>query len=177
METVNKGSGAGGANTNKNGLSWEAKTNISSCLEEIGNEKLFIRYKIDFREYLWPKSKTGLSKILENMRDKNVKPMHGCKQPDESFIDMSNKKIVILEKKFQNHGGSVCEKLQTVDAKIYNFQKMYPDFEIHYVYCLNDWFKTNCVAELEYLNYKNIKFFWGESEDFRESFCNYLRDL
>ena len=111
------------------------------------------------------------------MKDKSVKPMHGCKQPDESFIDMNNKKIVILEKKFQNNGGSVCEKLQTVDAKIYNFQKMYPAFEIYYVYCLNNWFKTNCIAELEYLDYKNIKYFWGESEDFKETFCSYLRDL
>tara|TARA_B100001057_G_scaffold389231_1_gene396907 strand:+ start:1432 stop:1944 length:513 start_codon:yes stop_codon:yes gene_type:complete len=160
---INKGTGAGGANTNKNGLDWESVTHIHSEMVP--------------KNYFSPKSKRGLFKILKDFKDKDVIAMHGCKQPDECFIDIKNKIIVILEKKFQNKGGSVCEKLQTIDAKLYNFNKMFPSFNVHYVYCLNNWFKTNCYAELDYLDYKNIKYFWGEDENYKKEFCNYLKEL
>ena len=92
---------AGGANTNINGLRWEERTNIrnGSNLELIDEEREL--YRIGDRTYIVPKLKTGLFKILGklNMKDKTVKEMHGCKQPDESFIELDKKIIVILEKK------------------------------------------------------------------------------
>lgn len=45
--------------------------------------------------------------------------VHGCKQPDECLIDENNKILFILEKKFQNNNGSVCEKIQKVYCKIW----------------------------------------------------------
>lgn len=176
----NQGTGAGGANTNKNGLSWEDQTNISSShLILVKQETLYKLYKLGNKTLIVPKSKTGLSKILTemNLKDITIIAMHGCKYPDECFIDLDGKTIVILEKKYQQKGGSVCEKLQTADAKIYNFKKMYPNFKIEYIYCLNNWFKKNCIAELEYLDYRNIKYFWGEDENFKSDFCDYLINL
>ena len=34
----------------------------------------------------------------------------GCKEPDECYIDNANKTMFIIEKKFQQVSGSVCEK-------------------------------------------------------------------
>ena len=46
---------------------------------------------------------------------------HGCKKPDECYIDEENKNIFIIEKKNQNGPGSVCEKIQTSDFKKWQY--------------------------------------------------------
>ena len=35
----------------------------------------------------------------------------------------------------------------------------------------------NKITELHYLDYKNIKYFWGEDENYKKEFCNYLKEL
>lgn len=42
---------------------------------------------------------------------------------------------------------------------------MFPDYKIIYMYCLSMWFKTNCVVELEYLDFKNFKYWFHNNED------------
>ena len=82
-----------------------------------------------------------------------------------------------MKKKNQNGGGSACEKLQSAPAKIVNLGQMFPGFKIHYTYCLNNWFRENCIAELNYLDFENIKYFWGEDENFKSKFCDYLMNV
>jgi hypothetical protein len=106
--------------------------------------------------------------------DTSVNKAHGCKNPDECYIDKTGKKIIIIEKKFQQVGGSVCEKIQTPDFKLWQYQRTFPNYKIIYIYCLSSWFKTNCEAELEYLNYKNIPVFWGNSETYKKDIIEYI---
>ena len=63
--------------------------------------------------------------------------------PDEALYIESQKKIFIIEIKFQEVGGSVDEKLQTCDFKKKQYQKLFKqlEIEVEYVYILSDWFK------------------------------------
>ena len=111
---------------------------------------------------------------MDEYRDKNITKAHGCKNPDECLIDYTNKKMFIIEKKFQNVGGSVCEKIQTPDFKIWQYNRTFPTYEIIYIYCLSDWFKENCKAELEYLKYKKISVFWGNSPSYKNDIIDFI---
>ena len=82
--------------------------------------------------------------------------------------------MFIVEKKFQQCSGSVCEKIQTPDFKIWQYSRTFPEFRIVYIYCLSEWFKENCPAELEYLEYKKIPVFWGNSPTYKKDIINYM---
>ena len=89
----------------------------------------------DLREALQTKLKE------KGIIDTGVAALHGTKNPDECFVDEENKRIVIIEKKFQQCGGSVCEKLQTCLFKKENYEERFPDYDVEYVYCLSDWLR------------------------------------
>ena len=108
--------------------------------------------------------------------DKNIYRAHGCKNPDECFIDEATKTMFIIEKKFQQTAGSVCEKIQTPDFKIWQYSRTFPNYTIIYIYCLSDWFKYNCKAEIEYLEYKKIPLFWGNSDSYKTDIVNFMVD-
>lgn len=86
-------------------------------------------------------------------KDKNSHNIgHGCKEPDECYIHEESKNIFIIEKKRQSCPGSVCEKIQTGPFKFWQFKKLLPEYNIHYIYVLSKWFENNCKNELEYLD-------------------------
>lgn len=87
---------------------------------------------------------------------------HGCKKPDETYIDEKNKIFFWIEKKNQNGSGSVSEKLQSVDFKIKNLKKNYPDYEPVYIFVLAEFFKTGHEAELEYLKDIGVPVFFAD---------------
>ena len=153
---VNKGTNAGGSNTNKNGLSYEEYTDISDCYNIISKNKKFTLVKFDNNDKNFVSLKK--SQYLKYKTPK-VTPGHGCKQPDECYINENDKIIFIIEKKFQQSAGSVCEKLQTAPFKKQIYQTMYPNYNIIYIYCLSDWFKTNCAIEISILEQYNIPIF------------------
>ena len=161
MVKVNRGIGAGGANTNAHGLNYEVLTDLKNVMCDT---------------HLIPLSKSLFHKemISRNYRDTEVKPMHGCRQPDEAYLDDENKKLFIIEKKFQQVNGSVCEKIQTGDAKRENFQDMFPSLKVEYVYILSDWFRDNCQSELKYLSRRNIPVFWGSDPEFKTSIKTFM---
>ena len=176
MSTVpTRGIGAGGAQTNKNGLSYERITDLTDKIKilttnEFSTTILFNGFDKKF-------VKTQQSKLFKCMKDKidtTIKKAHGCKNPDECYIQEETKKIFIIEKKFQQVGGSVCEKIQTPDFKLWQYSRTFPEYDIIYVYCLSDWFKTNCIAELEYLDYKGFKYFWGSSQTYKDDIINFM---
>ena len=170
---INRGTGAGGANTNKNGLSYEQKTDLSSEYDII---KQFKYHKIiNFNNYeLVCINNKQLFKYMENKTDNDICKAHGCKQPDECYIDENNKVVYIIEKKFQQTSGSVCEKLQTPDFKLWQYTRTFPQYRIVYIYCLSDWFKKNCIAELEYLEYKNVPVFWGSDFNYKNKIISFI---
>ena len=106
--------------------------------------------------------------------NQDIEKGHGCKNPDECYIDKESKNIFIIEKKFQQCSGSVCEKIQTYDFKVWQYARTFPDYTIIYIYCLSDWFKMNCKAEIEYFESKHIPYFWGSSKTYKDDIIDYI---
>jgi hypothetical protein len=163
----NRGTGAGGKNTNKNGLTFEKKVSVISEIDIHSSNKKGRYFEFGFKndkdenyKYI-AASQNGFFKYMDGKGEINndIKPAHGCKKPDECIIDEDNKKIYIVEKKFQQVSGSVCEKIQTAPFKKEHYQKRIPNYKIHYIYCLSKWFEKNCETELEYLKENGIPVF------------------
>jgi hypothetical protein len=112
--------------------------------------------------------------LLHNKLKNNIKNGHGCKNPDECYIDNLYSNIFIIEKKFQQSKGSVCEKIQTIDFKLWQYQRLFPTFNIIYIYCLSEWFKKNCRAELEYLKIKKIPIFYGNDIKYKMKIIKFI---
>jgi len=171
----NKGTGAGGANTNANGLPFEDATEPQEFYQVLKKCKHHqeIRFHDCQKTYILTK-KAGFSSYMGENMDKTIDALHGAKQPDEVYIDEEEKVVFIVEKKWQGGGGSVCEKLQTYPNKIRNYRRRIPDYKIVYVYCLCDWFRTNCKAEIQDLKEDNIPVFWGTSETYKSDIVNFI---
>ena len=196
MSVTNKGTGAGGANTNANGLPYELYTDLSGLYTQCQGMAKEISVKtskchmksVTFAGYdrlIYVGNKSAFHKGMELLGFSMVlpvalgitQPAHGCRQPDEAYVDIERKKIIIIEKKFQQHGGSVCEKIQSGDFKRRQYQKMYPQFDVYYVYCLSSWFKENCAAEIDDLvNYSNIPVFFGDDEKYNENIIRFIHN-
>jgi hypothetical protein len=164
----------GKAKSNENGLPYEQLTDLKTHYNIIDtkNEINTIVFNSTTKKFRTSK-KTNLFKCIPehlNTIDKG----HGCKQPDEYYIDDENKVIFFIEKKFQEVNGSTCEKVQTIDFKIWQYSRTFPTYKIVYIYCLSEWFKHNCKAELQYLKYKNVEVFWGYENDCKEKMINFI---
>lgn len=162
----NRGTGAGGAQTNKNGLDFEKLIGLEDEIQILKRNKdhdVIIFKQDSLREFLYTE-KAKFHKCMTDYRKSEVKKGHGCKFPDGAVVDLDHRKIFILEKKFQQCSGSVCEKVQTVPFKIWNYQNMYPDFDIIYIFWFSDWFKENIPAELEFLDLHDVPYFWSEKQ-------------
>ena len=131
---INRGTKAGGKNTNINGLNFEKETSCQKILEEKS-----------YKDY----SKNLFKQFINKKKIYSV--IDGCKSPDECYINEDKKHIIIIEKKFQNKSGSVCEKIQTAPFKKLYFEKILPLYEITYAYILSKWFETNCKEVIEML--------------------------
>ncbi len=171
----NRGTGAGGANTNINGLGFESATEPQECFEILKKHQHHqeIRFFNCQKTYIYTKQ-SRFSKYMGDNIDKTIKALHGAKHPDEVYIDEEEKVVFIIEKKFQQCGGSANEKLQTYSAKIRNYQRRIPEYKIVYIYCLCDWFRNNCEAEIEYLKEDNIPVFWGTRETYKNDIVNFI---
>jgi hypothetical protein len=176
----NKGTGAGGANTNRNGLSYENITSLEEHMVIVKEDKKYKTKTVKFhqseKEFV-NANKKSFQKFMESINEyiEIFKPVSGCKQPDEVYIDEAGKKIFIIEKKFQQGSGSVDEKIQTGQFKLYYFSKNIPNYRIYYIYCLSDWFKKEeykCV--LEYLTDNGVYIFWGSDENYKTAMIDFM---
>lgn len=173
---INKGTGAGGSNTNKNGLPYEKITELKNEYTVIDSKKHYkkIKFNNTDKEFITVKQ-AGLFKYMENKINKEVVKGHGCKNPDECFIDELDKRIFIIEKKFQQTKGSVCEKIQTSNFKIWQYSRtFYHKYKIIFCYCLSDWFRENCKAEIEYLKFNKVPVFWGSDENYKKDIVKFI---
>ena len=179
QKITNKGTGGGGSNTNKNGLSYEDKTELQPGIDFIKkrqinkntNEIVFLQNKN--KSFLQTKQ-SGFFLCMKEYRDVKITKAHGCKNPDECYIDEEKKEAFIIEKKFQQGPGSICEKIQTPHFKKWQYKRTFPGWKIVYIYCLSDWFKKNCIAELEYLQEMNVPVFWGNSLTYKEDIIKFI---
>lgn len=160
-----------GSKTNKNGLRFEVETNL------MGHSKLvYVKFHPQEDSPIFIAApKNNLDKYMIAHRQRaNVGDGHGCKKPDECYINEAARIIFIIEKKFQNCSGSACEKIQTAEFKRWQYSQMYPNYKIVYIYCLSSWFKKKCKKELEYLNLINVPVFFGDDDNYRELIIDFL---
>ena len=173
----NRGTGAGGANTNVNGLEFERNIDLRKNYEIISTENGI--NKISFTgttQKFIEVHKAKLQNYMKKNKEMNLKIdiAHGCKHPDEAYIDTNKKLLIIIEKKFQQGSGSVCEKLQTALFKRDHFGNLFPNYKIEYVYCLSNWFIQNCKAEIEFLHKNNFPVFFGKTNKNINEIINFM---
>lgn len=174
---VNKGTGAGGANTNYYGKKFEEKTNNEERLIKNGYKKN--------KYYL---SKTFEDKtiifVLQNglkMYMKNKYNIELFRCPDEAYIieyKTGKKVIKILEKKEQNVSGSVETKLWASPSLKREYELVLGDeFEVHYCLCVSLYLQTlfnsnkkKYVILNKILSENNINVLFGDDPNYFETF-------
>lgn len=184
---INKGTGAGGANTNYYGKQFEEKTNNQQRLLEMGYAKNSFTKKPK-KAYDYYLSKTFEDKtivfVLQNglkmyMKNKYNIDLFRC--PDEAYIIeyTSGRKIIkILEKKEQNVEGSVETKLWASPSLKREYELVLGiDFEVHYCLCVSAFLKNKLISnEKKYTilnkicNENNIAVLFGDDENYFETF-------
>jgi len=191
---INKGTGAGGANTNYHGKLFEEKTNNQQRLLNEGYAKYSFT-KNPKKKYDYYLSKTFHDKtvvfVLHNgfkqyMKHKYNKQLFRC--PDEAYIVecKTTGKIVIkiLEKKEQNVDGSVETKLWSGPSLKREYElALGDDFEIHYGFCVNEFLKNKLTSnEAKYailntiLDENNIAVLFGDDENYFETFDTWFNN-
>jgi len=141
---INKGNGAGGSQTNKNGLSFEEVTNNELCLLSQGyvkKDNYLIKENAD-NTTVFVRQRVLTSYIKKNYN------LNLFRNPDEAYIiipkENNSKQIIIkiLEKKFQTCSGSVETKLWSGPSLKREYEIVLGDkFKVEYAFCLNSWFK------------------------------------
>ena len=189
---INKGTGAGGANTNYYGKKFEEKTNNQQRLLEMGYTKnSFTKKSKKTYDYL---SKTFEDKtivfVLQNglkmyMKNKYNIDLFRC--PDEAYIieyTSGRKVIKILEKKEQNVEGSVETKLWSGPSLKREYELVLgTEFEVFYGFCVSEFLKNKLISnEKKYttwnkiLNETNIIVLFGDDKDYFETFDTWFNN-
>jgi hypothetical protein len=187
IKVINKGTGAGGEQTNINGLKFEDYTDIIPKLVELGYEKKgkdYYEKKIKDTTVIFTKKKSFAKYMNKHFKIpiKNI-----CKEPDEAFIIINNNNIIvkILEKKNQNVQGSVDEKLLLGGAYKIMYTKMLENIEtkynIEYAFCVSSFLQNNFESgSIKYNLYKytmnidDIKLFYGNDKDYFEKILQWI---
>jgi hypothetical protein len=181
---MNRGTGAGGANTNLNGLPFEKKTSNIPHLVEQGfrhvqtdNTKngFYLTKKFEDDSELVFVTQGGLKKYVKNVFGKHI---HRC--PDEAYIWKRNGMytLYILEKKCQNVPGSVDTKLLAA----YGFIKYYEralGIRTYYGFTLSDFLKNQWCSdtwkeERDMFEQDGIPIFFGDDETYFTKLHNWI---
>ena len=187
---VNKGTGAGGANTNYYGKKFEEKTDNQTRLLDNGFTKMKPNKSNKKYDYYLSKSyedktvifvlQNGLKTYIKHKYDID---MFRC--PDEAYIieyNTGKKTIKILEKKEQNVQGSVETKLWSGPSLKREYELVLGnDFEVHYGFCVSDFLKKKITSnEKKYVTLKtifnetNIKVLFGDDDNYFEILDKWL---
>ena len=158
LERLNKGTGAGGVNTNKSGKNYEENVDCSKYLlcngfvAVIESKNSYLSKTVHNTQILFFKQRE-LNKYLNRKFSKQI-----FRIPDHAILvlDENNKPhLTIIEIKNQNVSGSVDEKLWAGVAIKKNYQYWLRDFKIDYVFILST-FLYNLV-ELNNKKYTGLK--------------------
>ena len=104
INITNQGTGAGGANTNASGLPFEISTDLST---EFDNDKtVYHQYhkQVTFKNTtrnLMSSNQSAFFKYMSSKMNNTISHAHGCKKPDECYVDEEYKNIFIIEKKIK----------------------------------------------------------------------------
>lgn len=187
---INKGSGAGGANTNYYGKKFEEKTNNQQRLLEMG----YTKHSFTKKAYDYYLSKTFEDKtivfVLQNGLKKYMKNKYNIdlfRCPDEAYIieyTSGRKVIKILEKKEQNVEGSVETKLWTGSSLLREYELVLGiEFEVFYGFCVSEFLKKKLISsEKKYkilntiLDENNIAVLFGDDANYFEKFDTWFNN-
>ena len=183
---VNKGTGAGGANTNKSGKGFEKLTACETFLVSNGftkkgdNKKCYYEYQAGNKK---------IQHLTQGYFKEYIQKTYGVKlfrNPDDAFIIVEGNQITIkiLEKKNQNGDGSVDTKLWAGPSLKREYQICFNrlqdnllQFKVEYAFTLNKFFKTKFTDPenkdhakysvlKEILDENSIKVFYGHDDDY-----------
>jgi hypothetical protein len=176
---------AGGSKTNKNGKEFENKTCVIPTLIKLGfNPEVFQK-----KYFCYHKPDNLTVMVNQSSFKAYIYREYGIKvfrHPDESYITKrtSGKTIIkILEKKAQFTDGSVETKLWSALALKREYQIIFGNsFEIHYAFCVNDYFRTKFEDEKnvkynvlrQILTENNIVVFYGETENYFDDLLHWI---
>ena len=192
---INRGTGAGGANTNLNGKKFENKTDNTNRLIEQGytkesltgkeekgktNKNNYYLIKKDEDKTTYFATQHAFKKVINKLFNIQIN-----RNPDEGYIieyKTGRKVIKILEKKEQNGAGSVDTKLWAGPGMKREYELvMGPEFEIVYGFCINSFLQNNIITQTG--NYKhlpiilsenNIEILYGDDNTYFETLDNWL---
>jgi hypothetical protein len=178
MKIPNKGSLAGGANTNLYGKLFEERTSNIARLIDQG----FVRNEMGKGKYDFCLSKTNdmgtVSFVTQNGLKTFMKNRHGVELfrcPDEAYIleYKRRKHIKVLEKKEQHVEGSVETKLWSGPTLKREYELMLGGFDVEYAFCLNNFLKMKLTSNDKKYSILNsilcengIKLFYGEDKTY-----------
>lgn len=182
----NKGTGAGGKNTNIKGKNFEDITDSESNLLDLGFNKIILN-KSKYGYYLSKKDndkeiifvkQAGLKAYMKKFHEIDL-----FRFPDEAYIIKSNDKIriKIIEKKEQSVDGSVETKLWAGPSLKREYEIiMGSNFDIEYIFCVSSYLKEKFLSEnLKYktlvtiLKESNIAIFYGDDETYYNDITTY----
>jgi len=186
----NKGTGAGGKNTNKNGKKFENITDIEIKLIENKYEKMkmdkskygYYLYKnIDNNKIIYV-SQNGLKLYIKQKFDIEL-----FRNPDEAYIIEKNGKYIIkiLEKKAQNVEGSVETKLWSDPSLKREYEIiMGQKFVIEYAFCVSKFLQEKIISNdnkykvlNQILDESNINIFFGEDSDYFDKIYEWINNF
>jgi hypothetical protein len=185
---VNKGTGAGGANTNYFGKKFEEKTNNQIRLLNDGYTKnSFTKKTYDYYLSKSFQDKTIIF-VLQNglkMYMKNKYNIELFRCPDEAYIieyNTGKKVIKILEKKEQNVSGSVETKLWASPSLKREYELVLgSEFEVNYCLCINLYLQNLLVSNNKkyltlnkILSENKIDILFGDDENYFEMINNWI---
>ena len=182
---INKGTGAGGANTNLNGKSFEKKTENESRLLSNGFVRNPIPGKKGINDFYLEKVESptkrivyltqgGLKSYFKHFLNKEM-----CRSPDEAYLfcEGDSYTLKILEKKNQNTEGSVDTKLLAGRGFIDEYEYLLGEnYTVQYAFCISDFLKKSVVADtpksraLRHINQKyGIVVLFGDDTNYYET--------
>jgi hypothetical protein len=188
FKNINRGNGAGGENTTKNGINFELQTSIENTLLKYKFKKCVInktnkknKYNYYFELNNKNKKIIYLTQNAFKLYFKKEFDINIYKNPDEAFLIFTNNEcnIKILEKKNQNVSGSVEDKLKTGRFNRREYEKIFEKetenknilykFNIFYAFCISKFLENKFESnEIKYNTIKeimkedNINLFYGE---------------
>ncbi len=92
---INRGTGAGGANTNTSGLPFEEQTDLSNyhTILEINQHSKTIKFLNHETLFRYTKQK-NFEKYMGDKINFTIKALHGSKRPDEAYINEEKKNCI-----------------------------------------------------------------------------------
>ena len=189
-DIINRGTGAGGANTNVNGKSFEEKTSNEQRLlangfikKSIpgykGKSAYYLMKEISPTESITYLTQGGLKAYFEHFHKKEM-----CRNPDEAYLfrNGTTYTLKVLEKKNQNTAGSVDTKLLAGPGFIEEYQILLGNaFTVKYAFCISAFLKKDYISgtakykALRAINERHgIKVLYGDDADYYETLDTWI---